>query len=142
MKATTLAGTDPARTPQRRSTRPIGREIRALVWLLRHPGFTAAARPCSVWAGYTWGRLWPASVLGAAWPVVVLVWWRAHPPTFDRWAAPWLRSAWRRWTDYRGPHWRGRPGRRRADPGPAPHRRDPRARGCCGSGRSPRRSTC
>ena len=36
----------------------------------------------------------------------VLAWWRVHPPTFDRLAAPWLRSLWRRWTDYRGHHWR------------------------------------
>ncbi len=37
---------------------------------------------------------------------VVLLWWRTHPPSFDRFAAPWLRSGWRRWTDYRGHHWR------------------------------------
>ena len=39
--------------------------------------------------------------------VVLLVWWRAHPATFDRWAAPWVRSTWRRWTVYRGHRWAG-----------------------------------
>src|SRR5215210_6810488 len=101
MKATTLAGTDPTRTPQRRSTRPIGREIRALIWLACHPPFTAAPA-LLVWAGHTVGPIWTGSVLtGLA--GVVAGWWRVHPPTFDRWAAPWLRSMWRRWTDYRGP---------------------------------------
>jgi S-DNA-T family DNA segregation ATPase FtsK/SpoIIIE len=104
MKATTLAGTDPARTPQRRSTRPIGREIRALVWLVRHPGFLLLPGLLG-WAGYTWGPLWPAATL-AALALPVLVWWRTHPPSFDRWAGPWIRSLWRRWTDYRGPNWR------------------------------------
>jgi S-DNA-T family DNA segregation ATPase FtsK/SpoIIIE len=36
----------------------------------------------------------------------VLVWWRAHPASFDRWAAPRIRSTWRRWTAYRGRRWR------------------------------------
>ncbi len=31
----------------------------------------------------------------------------AHPPSFDRWAAPWLRARWRRWTAYRGRRWAG-----------------------------------
>src|SRR5687767_6131845 len=36
-----------------------------------------------------------------------LVWWRAHPPTYDRFAAPRVRSVWRRWTTYGGRHWVG-----------------------------------
>ena len=39
--------------------------------------------------------------------VLLLVWWRAHPASFDRWAAPRIRSAWRRWTVYRGRRWAG-----------------------------------
>ena len=33
------------------------------------------------------------------------MWARLHPPSFDRWAAPWLRRYWRRWTVYRGRRW-------------------------------------
>jgi S-DNA-T family DNA segregation ATPase FtsK/SpoIIIE len=33
-------------------------------------------------------------------------WYRAHPDTFDRFAAPHLRSWWRRWGAYLGPRWR------------------------------------
>src|SRR3954462_14395021 len=39
--------------------------------------------------------------------LVLVVWARLHPPTFDRWAAPWLRRYWRRWTVYRGRRWTG-----------------------------------
>ena len=38
---------------------------------------------------------------------MLVVWARLHPPTFDRWAAPWLRRYWRRWTVYRGRRWAG-----------------------------------
>ena len=37
--------------------------------------------------------------------VALVVWWRAHPPSFDRWAAPRMRTCWRRWTAYRGRRW-------------------------------------
>jgi S-DNA-T family DNA segregation ATPase FtsK/SpoIIIE len=35
----------------------------------------------------------------------LLGWWRGHPASFDRFAAPRLRSGWRRWTVYRGRRW-------------------------------------
>ena len=37
----------------------------------------------------------------------LVVWARLHPPSFDRWLAPWLRARWRRWTTYRGQRWAG-----------------------------------
>ncbi|WP_337826562.1 FtsK/SpoIIIE domain-containing protein [Pseudonocardia sp. UM4_GMWB1] len=37
--------------------------------------------------------------------VGALVWGRAHPGSFDRFAAPALRATWRRWTVYRGHRW-------------------------------------
>ena len=68
MRATALPGTDPARTPQRRSTRPIGREIRALIWLLRHPSVTAVPALLA-WAGSTVGPIWTGSHSGPQWCV-------------------------------------------------------------------------
>src|SRR4051795_11199310 len=83
-------------TSVRGSTRPTGAEWRALGWLLRHPLF-ALLPLLAVLAVRTWG----AAVVGyaaAGLVAVLLVWWRAHPASFDRWAAPRIRSAWRRWT--------------------------------------------
>ena len=53
-----------------------------------------------VWLG-PWPVLW--TVVGTT--VDLVVWARVHPPSFDRWAAPWLRRHWRRWTVYRGRRW-------------------------------------
>ena len=39
-------------------------------------------------------RVWGAVAVGyglAGLVAVLVVWARLHPPTFDRWAAPWLR---------------------------------------------------
>src|SRR4051794_9755635 len=84
----------------RASTRRIGGEFRATAWLLRHPLF-ALAPGLTVVAVRQWGA--PAVGYALAGLVAVLViWWRAHPASFDRWAAPRLRSARRRWTVYRG----------------------------------------
>jgi S-DNA-T family DNA segregation ATPase FtsK/SpoIIIE len=48
---------------------------------------------------------WPVlAVLGGI-ALELVVWARLHPPSFDRWAAPWLRRGWRRWTVYRGRRW-------------------------------------
>ncbi|OLT06401.1 hypothetical protein BJF90_16515 [Pseudonocardia sp. CNS-004] len=88
----------------RTSARPIGTEFRVLAWLVRHPAWLAAP-VLAVWAIYAWGTT--AATIGAGLLVAaVLVWWRAHPASFDRWAAPWIRSSWRRWTAYRGRRWR------------------------------------
>ena len=98
--------THPVRhTSVRGSTRPTGAELRALGWLLRHP-LLAVVPVLAVLAVRTWGAV--AVGYGLAGAVgVLLVWWRAHPASFDRWAAPRIRSAWRRWTVYRGRRWAG-----------------------------------
>jgi DNA segregation ATPase FtsK/SpoIIIE, S-DNA-T family len=88
----------------RRSPRPIGSEFRALAWLVRHPGWVLVP-VLALGAVATWGTT--AAVSAVATLVVgLLVWWRAHPASFDRWAAPRIRSTWRRWTAYRGRRWR------------------------------------
>ena len=93
------------RSPVRRTTRATGREWRAAWWLLRHPLFVLVPA-LTVWAVWQWGPLAVAAVLGAL-VLGLLVWARLHPPTFDRWLAPRLRSRWRRWTAYRGRRWAG-----------------------------------
>ena len=85
------------------ATRPVGREVRVLVWLARHPLIWAVPLVLAV-AGWWWG----ARPVGIAFGVLVLGlvgWWRAHPASFDRRVAPWVRSGWRRWTAYRGRRW-------------------------------------
>ncbi len=57
-------------------------------------------------ASWRWGPL-PVAATVAGIALVLVVWARLHPPTFDRWAAPWLRRVWRRWTVYRGRRWTG-----------------------------------
>ncbi|NMH78992.1 cell division protein FtsK, partial [Pseudonocardia xinjiangensis] len=89
----------------RGSTRPTGQEIRVVVWLLRHPAW-ALVPVFGLWAVVVWGATAVLSGLGGLVGAVV-VWWRAHPASFDRWAAPRVRSVWRRWTVYRGRRWRG-----------------------------------
>src|SRR3712207_1878461 len=84
----------------RTSTRRTGAELRALAWVVRHPLF-ALLPLAAVLAVRQWGAV--AVGHGTAGLVaVLLVWWRAHPASFDRWAAPRIRSGWRRWTVYRG----------------------------------------
>lgn len=88
-----------------RSTRRAGREFRTLGWLIRHPLFVLV--PAAVAAALVqFGPTITGAVLGVL-VVVVLVWWRGHPPSFDRYAAPRLRTAARRWGAYRGGRWRG-----------------------------------
>ncbi|MGK3201059.1 FtsK/SpoIIIE domain-containing protein [Amycolatopsis sp. MEPSY49] len=84
-----------------KSSRKTGTEFRALKWLFRHPGATVA----------------PATVLGSGlelgWTAIggiaggtagtLLCWYRAHPDTFDHFAAPRLRAWRRRWSVYCGP---------------------------------------
>src|SRR4051794_30362905 len=92
-------------TSARGSTRQTGAELRAVGWLCRHPLF-ALLPLLTVLAVRTWGTV-VAGCGAAGLVVVLLVWWRAHPASFDRWAAPRIRSAWRRWTVYRGRRWAG-----------------------------------
>ncbi|WFG42402.1 cell division protein FtsK [Pseudonocardia alni] len=93
----------PARTHAGRSSRPPGREFQALAWTARHPGFVAV--PLLVLGlALVLGPILAAILLGAL-VGSVAVWGRAHPATFDRFAAPALRATWRRWTVYRGRRW-------------------------------------
>jgi DNA segregation ATPase FtsK/SpoIIIE, S-DNA-T family len=89
----------------RGSTRSTGAEIRALAWLLRHPGFLLVPA-LGIWAVLVWGPVAVATAVGV-FVVGLLIWWRAHPPSYDRWVAPRVRSTWRRWTVYRGRRWAG-----------------------------------
>jgi DNA segregation ATPase FtsK/SpoIIIE, S-DNA-T family len=93
------------RVPVRRTTRATGREWRAALWLLRHPLF-ALVPALLAGAMWLWGPTAVAAVLGAL-VVGLVVWARLHPPSFDRWLAPYLRARWRRWTTYRGRRWAG-----------------------------------
>lgn len=87
----------------RRSTRPAGTEMRALAWLGRHPLIWLVPLAVMV-AAVKLGWL-PVAWTLAGVTAVGLVWWRAHPGSFDRYAAPWLRSQRRRWSTYIGHRW-------------------------------------
>src|SRR6476661_9117914 len=92
-------------TSVRGSTRQTGAELRALGWLLRHPLF-ALLPLLAVLAVRAWGAVTVGyGFVGLV--AVLILWWRAHPASFDRCAAPRIRSAWRRWTTYRGRRWAG-----------------------------------
>jgi S-DNA-T family DNA segregation ATPase FtsK/SpoIIIE len=89
----------------RGSARSTGAEIQVALWLMRHPLWLLVP-VFGLWALLTWGAITVAStVVGLL--VGLVVWWRAHPASFDRYAAPVVRSTWRRWTTYRGARWRG-----------------------------------
>src|ERR687893_2023050 len=93
-----------SRTMTRRNTRATGRDWRAVVWLARHPLWWVVPAGLAVSA-----QLVGLVVTGAALAALLLMlggWSRAHPGSYDRLAAPWLRSARRRWTVYAGPRWR------------------------------------
>ncbi|OLL74909.1 cell division FtsK/SpoIIIE [Pseudonocardia sp. Ae168_Ps1] len=93
----------PARTQSGRATRAPGREFQAAAWLAHHPGFLAA--PLALLGlAVVLGPIVTGAVVGAL-VLGVVVWGRAHPATFDRFAAPMLRATWRRWTVYRGRRW-------------------------------------
>ena len=128
-------------TSVRGSTRPTGARV---------PGAGAgcAATRCSPLAPAARRR--SRSARGARSPVgyalaglvaVLVVWWRAHPPSFDRWAAPRHPLGLAALDGLPRPALGRGCSTMRADPRPPPHRRRPCAPACCGSGRSPRRST-
>lgn len=82
-----------------------GMEWRAAGWMARHPAITTtpAALATSV---LELGPVTTGSAL-AGLGAAGLGWYRGHPDTFDRYAAPALRSARRRWVRYVGARWRG-----------------------------------
>src|SRR5689334_5112291 len=89
--------------PARRTRRATGREWRALWWLCRHPEWTVV--PAILVVFYVRLGAWPVLIVLGGFTLDLLLWARLHPPSFDRWAAPWLRAWWRRWTVYRGRRW-------------------------------------
>jgi DNA segregation ATPase FtsK/SpoIIIE, S-DNA-T family len=84
-------------------TRPTGGEFRLLGWLFRHP-LIALTPPAVTAAVVRFGPV-PVGAALAGLVVALAVWWRAHPPSYDRWAAPRVRTCWRRWVAYRGGRW-------------------------------------
>jgi DNA segregation ATPase FtsK/SpoIIIE, S-DNA-T family len=80
-----------------------GWEFRVLGWLTRHP--LIALTPAVLVLGVARLGPIPTGVTVAALGLSVVVWWRAHPHSFDRYAAPRLRTLRRRWTTYRGGRW-------------------------------------
>jgi S-DNA-T family DNA segregation ATPase FtsK/SpoIIIE len=91
------------------SRRGIGPEIRAARWVIRHPG--TVALPTMLGSGELellshFGPITAGSVTGSL-ALGLAAWYRAHPDTFDRYAAPRIRAAWRRWAGpYMGVKWR------------------------------------
>ncbi|MCE0768107.1 cell division protein FtsK [Pseudonocardia kujensis] len=81
----------------------MGGEFRGLAWLVRHPLFVLV--PATLIAAAVLLGALPTAIAVASVVLVVVVWGRLHPPSFDRWAAPALRATWRRWTTYRGRRW-------------------------------------
>lgn len=86
------------------SKRARGAEMRAAAWVGRHPGSVlvpAALAASGVELGWTTtGGIVGGTAAGMA------AWYRAHPDTFDRFAAPRMRAWRRRWITYIGPRWR------------------------------------
>lgn len=88
------------------SKRTQGWEWKVAAWAVHHPVVTAGAASLS----YGMAELGPTSMgVGAAAGALGLVgWYRGHPGTFDRFAAPPLRSLRRRWMSraYLGEYWK------------------------------------
>ncbi|MDQ3402244.1 MAG: FtsK/SpoIIIE domain-containing protein [Actinomycetota bacterium] len=91
-----------------KSKRGQGREVKTITWAVRHPGVMAV--PVGVTAASTTFGLDAVAVPGgwAAGGAVVAcgVWYRGHPDSFDRFAAPVMRAWRRRWVTYVGWRWR------------------------------------
>ncbi|UOZ04626.1 FtsK/SpoIIIE domain-containing protein [Amycolatopsis sp. WQ 127309] len=84
-----------------KSSRKVGTEIKALKWLLRHPGATVGPGAL-VGTGLELGWSATGGITGGT-ASALLCWYRAHPDTFDHYAAPRLRAWRRRWSAYFGP---------------------------------------
>lgn len=90
------------------SKRRQGREVKAIKWAVRHPGAlavpsvpAAATSTLGVDTVLTSGG-WVAGGVGIA----CVAWYRGHPDTFDRFAAPVMRAWRRRWVTYIGLRWK------------------------------------
>ena len=86
------------------SKRARGVEMKAAGWVARHPGSVLAPATLAT-SGVEWGWGATGGLLGGT--VAGLAgWYRAHPDSFDRFAAPRVRAWRRRWLTYVGPRWR------------------------------------
>lgn len=88
-------------TPQ--SKRRMGREVRAALWTARHPG-SILTPATAVASGLELGWTTTGGIVGGT-AAGLCAWYRAHPATFDTFAAPRLRAWRRRWSAYLGPRW-------------------------------------
>lgn len=84
-----------------KSTRRVGREVKALKWTLRHPG-SVAAPAALLGSGLELGWTATGGILGGS-TAVLCGWYRAHPDSFDHYAGPRIRAWRRRWSAYFGP---------------------------------------
>jgi S-DNA-T family DNA segregation ATPase FtsK/SpoIIIE len=86
------------------STRRTGREVKAAIWAAKHPGslLTPAA---VIAAGTELGWSTTGGLVGGT-AAGLCAWYRAHPDTFDHYAAPRMRAWRRRWSIYLGPRWK------------------------------------
>ncbi|MFJ6670832.1 FtsK/SpoIIIE domain-containing protein [Actinosynnema sp. NPDC091369] len=93
-----------AQTTTGASRRSVGWEFRTARWFVRHPG--AVVGPGALGASAVeFGAEVTGGVLGGL-AVGTAAWYRAHPDTFDTWAAPVLRAWRRRWAGaYTGRRW-------------------------------------
>ncbi|GAB3566007.1 FtsK/SpoIIIE domain-containing protein [Amycolatopsis endophytica] len=86
------------------SKRAKGAEVKAVAWIGRHPG--SILTPAAVTAsGLELGWATTGGILGGT-AAGLGAWYRAHPDTFDRFAAPRMRAWRRRWVTYLGRRWR------------------------------------
>ncbi|PRY62560.1 FtsK/SpoIIIE domain-containing protein [Glycomyces artemisiae] len=85
--------------------RKTGREWKAAAWALHHPILTTAATGLGIAAATAPEMTGAALVAGVAGTVT---WARVHPESYDRYAAPRVRDARRRWLswNYMGLGWR------------------------------------
>ncbi|MBP2474011.1 S-DNA-T family DNA segregation ATPase FtsK/SpoIIIE [Crossiella equi] len=92
-----------------KTTRTQGREFQALVWAARHPGISSVPLGLSA-SLYQFGGSATLTAAGSflgGTAAVLGGWYRAHPGTYDAYAAPVLRACRRRWVGpYTGRRWR------------------------------------
>jgi DNA segregation ATPase FtsK/SpoIIIE, S-DNA-T family len=86
----------------------MGAEMKAVRWVFRHPlSLTVPGGPSvAVVAVGAETAATAGGVTAASTAVALGVWYRAHPDSFDRYAAPVLRAWRRRWFTYMGWRWR------------------------------------
>lgn len=84
-----------------KSSRRVGGEFRALKWTVRHPGSVLAPSALTA-SGIELGWSATGGIVGGT-AAGLCAWYRAHPDTFDRFAAPRMRAWRRRWSVYFGP---------------------------------------